>query len=373
MTGAQYAVAGELSDCEPVISGNRVYWYTWEDSVVRFYSIDLEQPEHAEVVERVSRHEFEPASEPDADGNAVDVCTKCGFTIPHDPQPTFLTGIRKLVPEGDRIHKQIINTDFEYLDAGHQFEIFVNNISLKTEIFPLEMVRGYDYLKRCEKVRRFQVKEFDEPAISFVLRIEPLFVASQDQTHRITARHSFEIQEIKEPNDTEDGSITLKCSGCGHVSTFAMNTLTGANGEAVTAVISDHPGQEPAVTVALTDPETGGPVIAEAGTDYSVAYVQDPEKDTSYAVIVAAKNSRKIKGSFVLPFTIPEMQEPAAGDADGDGQLTAQDAELLAEWLLSDPETVIPNPQAVDMNQDQKLNAVDLTLIKRILIGQTDL
>ncbi|MBR6719016.1 MAG: dockerin type I repeat-containing protein [Oscillospiraceae bacterium] len=372
MTGEIYTAAGWLSDCEPVVSGDRVYWYTWEDAEYCFYSIDLEHPEQTEVVKRYTKHEFVPAAEPDADGNAVDVCTICGLTIPHDPQPTYLAGVRKIIRNGDRVEKPLMDTDSEYLDAGDLFETFISNISVDAKLFGYEMLRGEDDIERNPIVHRYLIKPFDAPAVTIAMEVGPWFVDPQPKTLRITAKHSYELQEITEPKDGQDGSITLKCSGCGHVSTFAMHSMRGKNGEQVSAAITGGQADAPAVTVTLTDPETGEPVVPEPDQDYTAAFVHDPEKDTFYAVIVAAAESRKITGSLVFPYSVTEIPEPVSGDADGDGKLTGTDAELLTKWLLSDPAAEIVNVQAADMNQDQKLDAADLSLLRRALLAQTN-
>ena len=56
-------------------------------------------------------------------------------------------------------------------------------------------------------------------------------------------------------------------------------------------------------------------------------------------------------------------------DINADGALTADDAALLQSWLLTGKET-LANWKAGDCNQDGKLDARDLTLIKRALLSE---
>ena len=58
------------------------------------------------------------------------------------------------------------------------------------------------------------------------------------------------------------------------------------------------------------------------------------------------------------------------GDADGNGACSAADAVVLQKWLLADPDTEIAKPEAADMNFDGKLNAADLSLLKRTLLSE---
>ena len=57
-----------------------------------------------------------------------------------------------------------------------------------------------------------------------------------------------------------------------------------------------------------------------------------------------------------------------AGDVNADRSVSIADAVLLAKWLTCVPDTVLPDPQAADLDQDTRLTAADLTLLKRILL-----
>lgn len=57
------------------------------------------------------------------------------------------------------------------------------------------------------------------------------------------------------------------------------------------------------------------------------------------------------------------------GDLNADGQCTIGDAVLLQRYLLSE-ETALPDWEAGDMDENGRLNAVDLTLLKRQLMQQ---
>ena len=64
---------------------------------------------------------------------------------------------------------------------------------------------------------------------------------------------------------------------------------------------------------------------------------------------------------------IPETKIPS-GDLNADGKTDADDAKLLQKWLLSVPETKLPDWKAGDMDRDGTLHANDLSLMKQCLL-----
>ena len=58
------------------------------------------------------------------------------------------------------------------------------------------------------------------------------------------------------------------------------------------------------------------------------------------------------------------------GDVNNDGNITIADAVLLQKWLLSVPNTTLPNWKAADLCKDERLNVFDLCLLKQMLIEQ---
>ena len=64
---------------------------------------------------------------------------------------------------------------------------------------------------------------------------------------------------------------------------------------------------------------------------------------------------------------VPEEVEKATGDINADGKTDLKDVQLLLDWLLSKPDTVLPAWRMGDMNGDGKLTAADLSMLKRIV------
>ena len=64
----------------------------------------------------------------------------------------------------------------------------------------------------------------------------------------------------------------------------------------------------------------------------------------------------------------PDIQPKPKGDINNDGAFNTADIVLLQKWLLTDPETQLAKWEAADYNDDHKLNAFDLSLLKQDLL-----
>ena len=64
---------------------------------------------------------------------------------------------------------------------------------------------------------------------------------------------------------------------------------------------------------------------------------------------------------------VPEEVEKPTGDINADGRTDLADVQLLLDWLLCKPETVLPAWRMGDMNGDGKLTASDLSKLKQIV------
>lgn len=58
------------------------------------------------------------------------------------------------------------------------------------------------------------------------------------------------------------------------------------------------------------------------------------------------------------------------GDLNGDGELNIVDVVLLQEWLLSAPNAHLQQWWAADLCKDERINCIDLCLMKRELLYQ---
>ncbi len=76
-----------LSDCQPIVSGDKVIWYTHTDNNVNFYGISVSAPENTFKTQVYDGHGFEVSRYPSATGGDCTItCRRCGLS------ETFKTG-----------------------------------------------------------------------------------------------------------------------------------------------------------------------------------------------------------------------------------------------------------------------------------------
>ena len=65
----------------------------------------------------------------------------------------------------------------------------------------------------------------------------------------------------------------------------------------------------------------------------------------------------------------PYENDDLPGDCNLDGAVTTADAVMLKKWLLTESD-VLTSWRHADINKDNRLSAVDLTLLKRMLLNK---
>lgn len=71
----------------------------------------------------------------------------------------------------------------------------------------------------------------------------------------------------------------------------------------------------------------------------------------------------------IAELTLEQNAHVLRGDVDKNGAFELNDIVLVQRWLLAEQNTVLADWQAGDLNSDGRLNAADLTLLKRALMN----
>lgn len=76
--GAIYSLAGDLSDCVPVLAGDKLVWYTWKNEILQFYQININDLSDYTVKNVVLGHSYQVSATNASDASVVLTCSKCG-------------------------------------------------------------------------------------------------------------------------------------------------------------------------------------------------------------------------------------------------------------------------------------------------------
>ena len=99
-----------------------------------------------------------------------------------------------------------------------------------------------------------------------------------------------------------------------------------------------------------------GKIEVQTWWDYSEKKEEDLE-DTLTMTITNIK----------VVYSVPDVMQ---GDVNGDGAFTVADVVLLQKWLLAVPDAKLANWKAADLSKDNKVNVVDLGVMKRELLNE---
>ena len=76
--GAIYSLTGDLSDCVPVLAGDKLVWYTWKNETLQFYQININDLSDYMIKNVVSGHNYQVSATNASDASVVLTCSKCG-------------------------------------------------------------------------------------------------------------------------------------------------------------------------------------------------------------------------------------------------------------------------------------------------------
>jgi len=136
--GDIYQTEGKLSDCVPLVAGNKVIWYTWGSSKITFYEIDLNHLASVAKQERGSGHDY--VSGGISDGYANLNCSVCGTSdrvkvyesfmvfFNQTGNGTFSSALPKELEVGGKIY--CLYSRLDPSDAEDVIEVLVDNPSV---------------------------------------------------------------------------------------------------------------------------------------------------------------------------------------------------------------------------------------------------
>ena len=100
----------------------------------------------------------------------------------------------------------------------------------------------------------------------------------------------------------------------------------------------------------------------------SAAETRDTDlNDIPQLYIGAGSSDMTAYGLYAVP-----VQNRIGGDVNADGKFSVADAVALQKWLLCAPDAKLADWKAGDLCEDEKLNVLDLSIMKRELLSETE-
>ena len=291
---------GALSDCEPVVKNNKIYWYNWNNAKITFCSMNAKNPVALDTTEYVAGHDYEQLTEADENGNVTLRCSKCN------------TDKEIVVPTKFDVQWRLStkpNVYFYYtprdVDAGTTFSatgIASAPDNVTSSEYIMEVVDGGEIVtaddpESVERRQSFTVGQFDSETASCKLRIYPRYNPAAAVEYTINLKHSYEITETIQPTAEQDGSITYTCTGCGHVWKKILPKMTALDASSVKISVDDaacvYNGKEfePKVTAYIQNADGTKTDLTE-NTDYLVTYESNTDAGTGIINLKALPDSR---------------------------------------------------------------------------------
>lgn len=146
-----------------------------------------------------------------------------------------------------------------------------------------------------------------------------------------------------------------------------------------------------ALTIENGSAENGANIaLSDLKNNLSQKFTIQCNKDGSYSLMTAASDGKSCADVFEIStekganinqweywggngqkFILePASDKRVKGDVNADGKFSIADVVLLQKWLLAVPDTTLADWKAGDLYEDERLDAFDLCLMRRLLIQQ---
>ena len=225
-SGDVYTMAGSLSDCVPIVVGNKLVWYTWDNETNTFYDIDLNNlsATNTTVIENGHRYEYLCMT----DGYATLKCTACGdekevlvaTSITTYWKKGSNTGYYNIVPDSERLIGDVLwfwVGTIEPSNADGNIEVIVSDPT----------VVSYEETDAAMRTGTLTMLKKGTATVT----IRPKYNPDATQTYTFTVDDHVHEYEWK---STEDGVITFGCKYCTatktDVAATSMNVWWNENG-----------------------------------------------------------------------------------------------------------------------------------------------
>ncbi len=253
--GSIYKTDGSLSDCKPILAGNKLIWYTWEENVNTFYDINTNNLSAVSKVEINNGHDFEVQNATNANNKCTKKCKVCGhtesFCLPDDfslwwRSGTDTSGSFSGSPayryDVDAVFTCMAYSDSTY-DANSEYQIQIADKNI------------LKYKRNKYNIFEFTPLKEGKTELTISLKYRP----SVTKTVTINVAHSYDNGTIiKKATETETGLVTFTCRECGHQRHEITPKLSPEQPDATNPVADPTAPTDPTTPGGNTDPTTPG-------------------------------------------------------------------------------------------------------------------
>ncbi len=316
----QYSMQGNLSDCVPVVNGNKVIWYTWSNEKIQFYEINMSDISKNNTVSISNGHQYEYGT---VDENCVvtKACTACKKELKVNIPKSFSVYWRKgwnlyVAPSEryDKDSKVLYQTGYTYADVaasnGYEKEaayivessnetvatvdkqeeaVTTKEAGITTLSFYLEYnpTVKKQYILRVGEDGQFDINDCDitlsKTSYEYDGRAHKPGVTVTYQGNTLASGKDYELQ-YSDNTKVGTGKVTINGLGIFGQSVTKEFAITAGFSDATVEVqnkklVYNAKAQEPPVTVKLGNEEL------EENVDYTVCYSDNIEVGTATVTI----------------------------------------------------------------------------------------
>lgn len=395
--GEIYTTSGVLSDCVPVVAGDKLVWYVTSASQPAFFTIDLENPEettHAHLY----TYEYDVFPGYDRDGALISTCMTCGRE-----------GSRVSVPALENLEEY----DFvKYSPAptctsnGYAYYRWKNAGQYKVDDWAFGVYQpelGHDWAEgdcqtpktctRCGETDALGQHNWQDATCT-----APENCTICGETRGEPLPHDYVGEITKATTCTEDGEETFICTGCGDSYTRTLEQYGHQYLPVVTEPGYSQPGyttytcqrcgdsyvadEVPArryticgtITSFLTDEEMTVELLADGKVVDSLT-LSGQKCDYALSGVPAGDYSLRVSKPNHVPVELAvsagEAQSPVnvkicpRGDLTGDGAVNAKDYQRLLRHINKTKPLTQEEKAYADLTGDGAVNAKDYQRLLR--------
>ena len=271
--GTTYSISGSLSDCVPIVVGNKIIWYTWKNETVIFYEISINNLEQAQSTTIENGHQYE--SQGVVDGHVILYCPICGTTYEMPIATSISIGWNT---NGGGVYSSIISTrrevgdrlyywiEPEPLNANKEMEVVISDPEIISWTPSSEVKGVLTMLKPGTATVIFRPKFNPDVGRTYTITVKgdiPITSIALNKTElELEEGTSEKLSVSYTPSDTtdekkvtwkSDNESVAKVSSDGTVTAVkagtATITATTANGKTASCVITVMPEPEKPIQI----------------------------------------------------------------------------------------------------------------------------